>query len=78
MMKRPLVKGREKLLEQPFFMGLERVEFSGLQDDEFVDGVEAVGDFLLFFDCWNEHCKVFKVVGFDLSCTYTGLVYRNS
>jgi len=40
--------GGEKLLHQPFFMGIERGELLRLQGDHFVEGSEAVGDFLLF------------------------------
>ena len=38
----------EKLLHQPFFMGLERIHFAGLCSDQFIQGTQAVGDFLLF------------------------------
>ena len=40
---------REKLVHQPFFMRLERVEFLGLRGDHVIEGSQAVGDFLLFF-----------------------------
>ena len=45
---------REELLHKPFFMGLESYEFLDLGGDEFVEGSEAVGDFLLFLlGTWN-------------------------
>ncbi len=39
----------EKLLHQPFFMGLERIHFAGLRGDQFVQGTQAISNFLLFF-----------------------------
>ena len=38
----------EKLLHQPFFMGLERVHFPRLRSDQLVHRTQALGDFLLF------------------------------
>jgi hypothetical protein len=38
----------EKLLHQPFFMGLERVHFPRLRGHQLVHRTQALGDFLLF------------------------------
>ena len=38
----------EKLLHQPFFMGLERVEFLAVRGNQLVERSQALGDFLLF------------------------------
>jgi hypothetical protein len=38
----------EKLLHQPFFVGLERVQFPRLRGDQLVHRTQALGDLLLF------------------------------
>ena len=43
-----LLSGREKLLHQTFFVGLERFELLGLGGDQIVEGGQAGGDLLLF------------------------------
>jgi hypothetical protein len=42
----------EKLLHQPFFMGLERVHFPRLRGHQLVHRTQALGDFLLFGGGW--------------------------
>src|SRR5690606_4643478 len=43
----------EELLHEPFFVGLERVEFLAFGSDQLVQRAQALGDFLLFGEGWD-------------------------
>ena len=43
----------EKLLHQPFFMGLERVHFPRLRGGKLVNRTQALGYFWLFGGAWS-------------------------
>lgn len=58
------VRRREKLLHQPFLVGLEGFELLGLKGDQGVEAAQARGDALLFGRSrtpqWNA-CKIVVV-----------------
>ena len=57
----------EKLLHQPFFMGLERVHFLRLRGHQLVHRTQALGDFLLFGGTWKNDWEREKCFSMDTS-----------
>ena len=54
------LRGWEKLLHQPFLVGLEGFVLLGVRGDEGVEAGEAVGDALLFGKRWNVDRVILK------------------